>query len=331
MIRVACLLYDGFLLLDAAGAMTAFEVASHYQPDGYAITMIAEHEGVVRSSGGVGIQAQSLENGPGCDLLVIPGGIGAHNPASVDGLIDYIRQTGAEGRRIASVFSGAYLLAEAGLLDGRRVATHWAEARELARRHPSIKVDSDSIFVRDGDIWTSAGVTAGIDLALAIIEADYGAEIARRTAQALVMPFRRSGSQSQHSAMLELVRPGDRFGELLSWARSRLAEPLSVERLADQAALSVRQFTRAFTASVGLSPAKAIERLRLESARAALEDGTSSIEAVARDHGFGDPDRMRRAFVRLFGEPPQSIRRKSARAPTSAAEEAIAQPANTDS
>jgi transcriptional regulator GlxA family with amidase domain len=313
MIRIACLIYDGFLLLDAAGPLTAFEIASHYRPEGYAIELLAEHEGAIRSSSGVSLQAQALRRSTGCDLLLIPGGVGARDPARVGGLIEFIRQTAAEGRRIASVCSGAFLLAEAGLLDGRYAATHWAEATELARLRPAIKVDPDSIFVRDGDIWTSAGITAGIDLALAIIEADYGMEVARRTAQAMVVPFRRPGAQSQHSAMLDIVRPGDRFGELLSWARCHLAEPLSVERLANQAALSVRQFTRAFTASVGLSPAKAIERLRLESARAALENGTSSIEVVARDYGFIDPDRMRRAFIRLFGEPPQAIRRKSTR------------------
>ena len=163
----------------------------------------------------------------------------------------------------------------------------------------------------DGAVWTSAGVTAGVDLALALIEADYGAEIARRTAQALVAPFRRPGAQTQHAALLDLVAADNRFNEVLAWARARLAEPLDVERLADRAALSVRHFSRAFTVAIGVSPAKAVERLRLESARAALEASARPIERIARENGFADPDRMRRAFIRVFGEPPQAIRRKA--------------------
>lgn len=212
---------------------------------------------------------------------------------------------------MASVCSGAYLLADAGLLDGRRAATHWAEAPRLASRNPKVDVDATSLFVRDGNIWTSAGVTAGIDLALALIEEDYGAEVARGTAQRLVVPFRRPGTQSQHSAVLDLVSSDSRFGEILAWARTHLGERLDVEQLADRAALSVRQFTRAFTAAVGVSPAKAIERLRLESARGALEASERPIDGVARDCGFVDRERMRRAFVRTYGEPPQAIRRKA--------------------
>ena len=242
----------------------------------------------------------------------IPGGLGARHRANYAELLPFIRDTAASGRRVASVCSGAFLLAEAGLLEGRKAATHWLEAPELARRHPGIEVDADSLFVNDGHIWTSAGITAGIDLALALVEADCGAQAARQTAQTLVVPFRRLGTQSQHSALLEMVTPDNRFSEVLAWARGRLAEPMPVERLAERAALSVRQFTRAFTASVGVAPAKAIERLRLENARAAVEAGAQPIDQIARDNGFDDPDRMRRAFIRLFGEPPQAIRRRTA-------------------
>ncbi|WP_404478849.1 GlxA family transcriptional regulator [Novosphingobium sp. BL-52-GroH] len=308
MIRIACLIYDGFLLLDATGPLTAFEIASIHRPGAYSIELVAEQAGVVRCSGGVTLNAMAFRDSAGCDLLLIPGGSGAQNASNVQGLLDLIRDAALQGRRIASVCSGAFLLAESGVLHGRRATTHWAQAAELARLHPTITVDADSIFVRNGDIRTSAGITAGIDLALAIIEADYGVEIARRTARSLVVPFRRPGAQSQHSAMLDLVRPNDRFGELLAWARVHLAEPLTVERLADRAALSVRQFNRAFTESTGVSPARAIERLRLEGPRAALEEGASSIEAITRDHGFGNPDRMRRACIRVFGKTPQAMR-----------------------
>jgi transcriptional regulator GlxA family with amidase domain len=311
MIRVACLLYDGFLLLDAAGPLTAFEVANARGPASYAVEILAAADGLVASSLGVSLAAADFRRSSGCDILLIPGGLGGRRRENYADLLDFIREVAADGRRVASVCGGAYLLADAGLLDGRKAATHWAEAAELARLYPNVEVDAASLFLCDGNIWTSAGITAGIDLALALIEADYGADLARRTAQSLVVPFRRSGAQTQHSALLDLVTPGHRFSEVLAWARGHLAEPLDVERLADRASLSVRQFTRAFTASIGVSPAKAIERLRLESARADIETGELPLDRIARDNGFDDPGRMRRAFIRTFGEPPQAIRRRT--------------------
>jgi transcriptional regulator GlxA family with amidase domain len=212
---------------------------------------------------------------------------------------------------VASVCSGAFLLAEAGILAGKTAATHWRAAPELARRYPSVKVDAESLFVRDGRIWTSAGISSGIDLALAMIQEDYGFSVARSVAQILVVAVNRPGGQSQHSALLELVRADNRFNEILIWARSHLREPLNVESLAERAALSVRQFTRAFTAAIGVAPAKAIERLRLESARTLIDAGARSLDQVARDSGFGNVGRMRRAFVRSLGLTPQAIRRHS--------------------
>ncbi|MBV9509911.1 MAG: DJ-1/PfpI family protein [Caulobacteraceae bacterium] len=311
MIRIVCLLYEGFLLLDAAGPLTTFEMAGQCGCAGYSVEILAARSGLVRSSSGVELQASDFRRSGGCDTLLVPGGFGARRPEAYAGLLGFIRETAADGRRVASVCSGALLLADAGLLHGRRAATHWGEAAELARLHPTVEVDAASLFVRDGDIWTSAGITAGIDLALALIEQDYGAEVARRTAQALVVPFRRPGVQTQHSALLDLVGADNRFNEVLAWARMHLAEPLSVEHLAARAALSVRHFSRAFTATVGMSPAKAIERLRLESARAALEASARSIDQISRESGFNDPDRMRRAFVRTFGEAPQAMRRRA--------------------
>jgi len=212
-------------------------------------------------------------------------------------------------RRVASVCSGAYLLAEAGLLDGKRATTHWGRSEEFARRYPKVRVEPDRIYVREGEVWTSAGITAGIDLALALIEDDLGGDIARRTAQQLVVHQRRPGGQSQFSALLEIGGVNGRFAGLMDWMRERLAEPLGVERLAGQAAMSPRHFARTFTAETGLTPAKAVERLRLEAARVRVEAGHDPIERVAEASGFRDPERMRRAFLRAFGQPPQALRR----------------------
>jgi transcriptional regulator GlxA family with amidase domain len=211
--------------------------------------------------------------------------------------------------RRTSVCSGAYLLAEAGLLDGRRATTHWSRTDDFARRYPKVRLDADRIFIRDGDVWTSAGITAGIDLALALVEADLGGQIARRVAQQLVVHQRRPGGQSQFSALIDLGGRTARFAELMDWMRAHLAEPLTVERLAEQAAMSPRNFARAFAAETGTTPAKAVERLRLEAARTAVETGHAPIDRVAEQSGFGDPERMRRAFLRAFGQPPQALRR----------------------
>ena len=215
----------------------------------------------------------------------------------------------AGARRTASVCSGAFVLAAAGLLDGRRATTHWARAEEFARAYPRVRVEPDRIFIRDGALWTSAGVTAGIDLALALVADDLGEPAAKRAAQQLVVYHRRPGGQSQFSALLEADRPGSRFSPVLAWARERLDERLSVERLADRAAMSPRHFARAFAAETGMTPAKAVERLRLEASRERIEGGSEPIEQVAAHTGFGDPERMRRAFIRAFGQPPQALRR----------------------
>jgi transcriptional regulator GlxA family with amidase domain len=210
---------------------------------------------------------------------------------------------------MASICTGAFVLAQAGLLDGRRATTHWNYARELQAQFPSITVDHDRIFVVDGAIWTSAGMTAGIDMALAMVEKDLGAEMARRVAQKLVVYHRRAGGQSQHSALLELAPKSDRIQTALTYARQHLASPLSVEQLADAARLSPRQFSRAFRAETGQSPAKAVENLRLEAARLMLEDSRHTLDQIADQTGFNDGRRMREAFLRVFGQPPQMIRR----------------------
>jgi transcriptional regulator GlxA family with amidase domain len=213
------------------------------------------------------------------------------------------------GIRVASVCSGAYVLAEAGLLDGRRATTHWRRTRHFVATYPKVKLEHDRIFVRDGNIWSSAGITAGIDLALAMVTEDFGEDIARETARQLVLYHRRSGGQSQFSSLIELKAPSGRFGPLLSWAREHLDQPLRVEDLAERAGMSTRHFARAFIGETGTTPSKAVERLRIEVARERVQSSSEGIELVALATGFGDPERMRRAFIRAFGQPPQSLRR----------------------
>jgi transcriptional regulator GlxA family with amidase domain len=308
--RIALLVYEGFQILDATGPATVFEMAGRVGAP-YALSLVSVPGGLIRSSGGIVVETEVWTGSASADTLIVPG-VGDRldlcGPALDAALLSGIRSSVAEGRRVASVCSGALLLGAAGILDGRRAATHWAVVQELKRRHPRVDVDGDSIYVEDRGVWTSAGVTAGIDLALAMVGRDQGEDVARKAAQLLVVYYRRPGAQSQHSALLDLVTPDNRFASLVAWARTRLAEPLSVERLAEEAHLSVRQFTRAFTEATGVPPAKAIERLRFEAARAAIEAGEESLELVARRSGFGSVERMRRAFLKLVGQPPISVK-----------------------
>ena len=309
---VAVVIFPEFQLLDAAGPITTFELAGREAGlEAYRIRVVAAAAGPVESSSGVMLSAAPLGSPAGIDTLLVAGGLGAHEPERHPVLLPWLCEAAFAARRVASVCTGAYLLAAAGLLDGRRATTHWWYAAALARQYPGIRVEPDRIFVRDGDVWTSAGITAGIDLALALIADDLGEAVAKRTAQRLVVYHRRPGGQSQFSALLRLDAPGGRFGPLLGWARERLQEPLPVERLAAEAAMSPRNFARAFVAETGMTPAKAIELLRLEAARAHVEEGSEPIDRVAAATGFGDPERMRRAFVRSFGQPPQALRRAS--------------------
>ena len=307
---VGLVVFPNFQLLDAAGPISAFELAGREAgSQTYRIRLVAHSAGPVTSSSGVMLIAEPLGSPSGIDTLLVAGGLGAHGSEPHDALLAWLRQAAAKTRRIASVCTGAYLLAAAGLLDGRRATTHWRYAAQLARQYPGVRVEPDRIFVRDGNIWTSAGITAGIDLALALIAEDLGEAVAKRTAQRLVVYHRRPGGQSQFSALLELGRPDGRFGGLLGWTREHLGEALPVERLAERAAMSPRHFARAFAAETGMTPAKAIEHLRLEAARSQVEEGRDPIDRVAEKTGFRDPERMRRAFIRAFGQPPQALRR----------------------
>lgn len=308
--RVVAVIFDGFLLLDLAGPLGVLEVAGYHVQDGYAIELISVSGGAVRSSAGVIVETVPFAAGLPVDLMVVPGGPGTGEAAADESVLALIREVSSHARRSASVCSGAFLLAAAGLLQGRRATTHWGAAETLQRDYPQVTVDSDCIFIEDGNVWTSAGITAGIDLTLALIEKDHGFAIAQQVAQGLVVYHRRPGGQRQFSAALELQGPDGRFGELLDWARERLHERLDVERLAERYGLSPRQFSRAFTGATGLSPGKAIEKIRVDHAHSDVLAGQESLEVVARRYGFGSAARMRRSFIRTLGHPPQSMRRK---------------------
>ena len=306
---IGVLVFPDFQLLDAAGPISVFEIAARFAGAASSIKVLAEKPGPVRSSSGVELIARALKPSGGISTLIVAGGEGVDAAATSDKTLGFVQTIAKRGIRVASVCSGAFVLAEAGLLDGRRVTTHWQRTKQFLSKYPGVKLEPDRIFVRDGNIWSSAGISAGIDLALALAAEDFGDEIAQQTARQLVLYHRRSGGQSQFSSLLELKTPSGRFGALLSWAREHLAAPLTVEDLAEQAGMSSRHFARAFIAETGTTPSKAVERLRIEVARQRVQSSGEAIEQVAQSTGFRDPERMRRAFIRAFGQPPQSLRR----------------------
>jgi transcriptional regulator GlxA family with amidase domain len=306
--RIACLLFSDFQLLDAAGPIAAFEIAERYRPGSYQLRVIAQRRGAVASTSGATMNAVALPPPASIDTLLIAGGEGTR-PASRDvRLVKFVRNCGAHSRRVASVCSGAYILAATGLLDGRAATTHWTRSQDFARKFPQVRLNADRIFVKAGKYWSSAGITAGIDLSLALIAEDLGEAVARKVAQQLVVYYRRPGGQSQFSTLLELERADGRFAALLDYVRSNLRARLSVEELAAQSCMSPRNFARAFQSETGTTPAKAVMRLRAETARAQIESDGGSVQAIATGCGFGDPERMRRAFVSLFGRPPSALR-----------------------
>lgn len=307
---IAFLIFEDFQLLDAAGPIAAFEMpARGIKPPPYRLAVIAAEAGPVRSSSGVPMAAEAMGAVGPIDTLIVVGGQGTREAMVAPGILAFVQDQASRVRRLCSVCSGAYVLAAAGLLDGRRATTHWRRSPHFARTFPKVRLEADRIFVRDGAIWTAAGITAGIDLALALVGDDLGDEVARRVAQELVVFHRRPGGQSQFSALLEIEPASDRLSPLLGWIRAHVGEPLTVERLAEEAGMSPRNFARAFARETGVTPAKAVERIRLEVARERVEAAAVPIEEVARSSGFGDPERMRRAFLRAFGQPPQALRR----------------------
>ena len=309
MLRIGYIVVPGFQVM-VFGGLTVFELANRLTKEPYyEIRLISESGGPVQSSLGYSVMTDSFAEG-GFDTVIIGGVITGAYPASA-ALIEYLRGAVKNTRRVASMCTGAFFLAQAGVLDDRRATTHWAHARELQTTYPKVKVEEDRIFIVDGPVWTSAGMTAGTDLAVSMVERDLGAKVARIVAKRMVMFHRRAGGQLQHSTLLDLDAKTDRIQTALVYAKSNLHTPLTVDRLAEAANLSVRQFTRAFREETGQSPAKAVENLRLEAARLMVEQGRLPIDVIARETGFVDPDRMRRAFLRAFGEPPQAIRRNA--------------------
>lgn len=305
---VAFVLYPGYSVM-ALAVVSAFETANTLSgTPPYDLHFVSEMGGEVRTSAGMMLESEAFSR-KRFDTLIV-GGATVREP-STPGLIAFMKGAPKRHRRVAAICTGAFVLAEAGLLDGRHATTHWLHARELQKQHPLVKMEEDRIFVNDGPIWTSAGMTAGIDLGLALIENDLGPELAKAVARKLVVYHRRGGGQSQFSSLLEMTAKSDRIQLALTYARDNLHTPLRVPQLADAAHLSPRQFSRAFHAETGQSPAKAVETLRVEAARSLMEQSRHSIDVVARQTGFSDRDHMRRAFLRAFGQPPQVLRRQA--------------------
>lgn len=309
MLRVGIVLYPGFQTMNL-GVTAVLETANFTaeQPL-YEIVLVSETGGLVRSSAGFSVDTQAFDGG-GFDTLLVVGDNEASDISA--SLVAFLQKSATKCRRIGAICTGAFNLARAGMLNGRRATTHWRFAARLQREYPKINVELDRIFINDGAVWTSAGMTACIDLALALVEQDLGPELARLVAKKMVVYHRRAGGQSQYSALLELEPRSDRVQSALAYAKAHLDQDLLVEDLAEAAHLSPRQFSRAFRAETGQTPAKAVENLRIEAARLMLESGRHPIDIIARDTGFGDRNRMRRAFLRAFGQPPQMIRRTTA-------------------
>jgi transcriptional regulator GlxA family with amidase domain len=307
--RIGFVVPEGFQMIGLA-AQAVFEFANRVAGKPvYEVRVLSENGGPVRSSLGIALQTERF-SGRAVDTLIV-NGTEDGSPNTTPGMLNFIRRGLKNSRRVTSICTGAFILAEAGLLDGRRATTHWYYARELQTRFPKVKMEEDRIFIIDGPVWTSAGATAGLDLALAMVEKDLGAEVARSVAKKLVMHHRRAGGQSQHSELLALSPKSDRIQNAVRYAERNLGSALSVEKLAQVANLSPRQFSRAFQAETGQSPAKAVEKLRLEAARLLIEQGHHPIDVVAQETGFVDRRRMREAFLRTFGQPPQVLRRNA--------------------
>lgn len=306
---IALYLYEDFQLLDACGPITSFEIAGRMGGHAYRLLLLSARGGPARSSSGVSLDTAQAQATDTIDTLIVVGGNGSRDAMRDPANVAFLSRASGSVRRLCSVCSGAFLLAGAGALDGRRATTHWRRAPLLARLFPGVIVEPDRIHIRDGHVWTSAGISAGIDLSLALIADDLGEHLARRVAQEMVVYYRRPGGQSQFSALAELGGDGAQFALLLDWVRAHLSQRLTIEVLAAQAGMSPRNFTRAFTREIGMSPAKAVERLRLEVARERVEASPAPIEQIAAAVGFHDPERMRRSFVRAFGQPPQAMRR----------------------
>jgi transcriptional regulator GlxA family with amidase domain len=312
---VLVVLFDGVQSLDVTGPLEVFAGAEKHTPGTYRIRTASRDGAPVRTSSGLTLVPDgTLADAPDPHTLLVPGGQGTRGPDRH--LTDWLRDHGPRARRLVSVCTGAIRLAEAGLLDGRRATTHWAYCDKLARDHPAVEVDPDPIYIRDGDVSTSAGVTSGIDLALALVEEDLGRDAALTVARHLVVFLRRPGNQAQFSAQLAAqTAQREPLREVQQWITEHPAGDLGVESLAERARLSPRHFARAFHAETGMTPGRYVDQVRLEHARRLLEDTGDGVEEISRASGYGTPEAMRRAFVKALGVAPAEYRRRFRPAP----------------
>ena len=301
-------------LLDVTGPLQVFATANEtiVKAGGsppYAIRIVARQARSVVASAGIVLATDDLAPpGDPVDTLIIAGGPGVKAAAAEEELVSWVRARAQAARRTASVCTGAYLLAATGLLDGRSAATHWSFCDDFARSFPAVRVEGDPIFLRDGSVWTSAGVTSGIDLALALVEEDLGREVALAVARYLVVFLKRPGGQAQFSVALSMQSGEEPFGPLHAWIDANLSRDLSLSTLASQAGMSERSFSRRYLEATGLTPARAVDRLRVEAARRLLSDTNAPIKRIARQCGFGTEETMRRSFARLLSTSPQDYR-----------------------
>jgi transcriptional regulator GlxA family with amidase domain len=316
---VEVLAYPSVKLLDVTGPIQVFASANAFMAQAgeampYAIRIVAQGGDRVEASGGVELAVHPLSAvDAALDTLVIAGGEGVAAAATDTALIDWVRERAKQSRRTASVCTGAFLLAASGMLDGRRAVTHWAFCAELARRFPAIRVEPDRIFIQDGQVWTSAGVTSGIDLALALVEEDLGRAAALAVARYLVVFLKRPGGQAQFSEFLSLQTTDERFGALHDWISNHLGGDLSLPVLARQAGMSERSFSRHYAEATGQTPARAIERLRVQGARHLLSETRLPVKRISQRCGFGSEETMRRSFLRLLDTTPQDYRARFSR------------------
>ncbi|MFE5811989.1 GlxA family transcriptional regulator [Streptomyces sp. NPDC056479] len=312
---VLFVLFDAVQSLDVTGPLEVFAGAETHSPGTYRLRTASLDGAPVRTSSGLTlVPDQTLDDRLAAHTLVVPGGQGTRTPDP--DLVEWLREHGPRAERLVSVCTGAILLAAAGLLDGRRATTHWAYCDKLARDHPAVEVDPDPIYVRDEHVATSAGVTSGIDLALALVEEDLGREVALGIARHLVVFLRRPGNQAQFSAQLAAqTAQREPLREVQRWITEHPDADLTVEALATRASLSPRHFARAFQTETGMTPGRYVDRTRLEHARRLLEDTTDGVEEVSRASGYGTPEAMRRAFVKALGAAPAEYRRRFHPAP----------------
>jgi transcriptional regulator GlxA family with amidase domain len=311
---IEVLVYPAVQLLDVTGPVQVFASANDIVADAggtppYVLRVVAKGGASVIASAGIELASNPLPRiGAALDTLMIAGGPGIETASADPALLKWVRERTKTARRVASVCTGAFMLAASGVLDGRRAATHWSCCAELARRFPAVRVESDPIFVRDGPIWTSAGVTAGIDLALALVEEDLGRDVALAVARYLVVFLKRPGGQAQFSTMLSLQSAEDKFGALHAWIARHLADEISLPVLARQAGMSERSFSRRYAEATGLTPVHAVERLRVEEARRLLSESRLPVKRISQRCGFGSEETMRRSFLRLLATTPQDYR-----------------------